>query len=239
MPLSRSWRARRLPLVFLLHVLQPLVRLTGRIRNGLSPWRRARGPRPVLARSGRGQVWSEQWRSPETWVSELERRLRGLGASVFPGGAWDTWDLEVRGGLFGGARLCLGVEEHGEGRQLVRWRYSARPLAWPVVAAVVLVLLGSAALIEGEQFAAAALSILGAILGAVVALHTAGAAGAAVAAARALDQSEPVVVGPAVRSAAKAAVTNGLPPLDVADAATFQAALDNARPDEGRVAPRL
>jgi hypothetical protein len=38
------------------------------------------------------------------------------------GGEYDRWDLEVRGGLFGATRLLAATEEHGAGKQLVRFR---------------------------------------------------------------------------------------------------------------------
>jgi O-antigen biosynthesis protein len=38
------------------------------------------------------------------------------------GGDYDRWDLEVRGGLLGAVRLLATTEEHGAGRQLVRFR---------------------------------------------------------------------------------------------------------------------
>jgi hypothetical protein len=41
------------------------------------------------------------------------------------GSGFDRWDLEVRGGIFGAARLRSAIEEHGGGRQLVRFR------VWP------------------------------------------------------------------------------------------------------------
>jgi hypothetical protein len=44
---------------------------------------------------------------------------------VRSGGNWDRWDLQVRGGLLGAARLRLAIEEHGGGSQLVRIR------SWP------------------------------------------------------------------------------------------------------------
>src|SRR5207253_496853 len=43
-------------------------------------------------------------------------------------GEHDRWDLAVRSGFFGGARLLMGVEDHGGG-QLVRLRW------WPYVPA--------------------------------------------------------------------------------------------------------
>ena len=57
--------------------------------------------------------------------------MRESGAVVVQGGDFDTWDLEVRGGMLGCARLQMVVEEHGEKvrgelRQLVRLR------VWPV-----------------------------------------------------------------------------------------------------------
>jgi hypothetical protein len=54
-----------------------------------------------------------------------EASLRTDGQRVARGSEWDRWDLEVGGGLLGGARLRMAVEEHGSGRQLVRFR------AWP------------------------------------------------------------------------------------------------------------
>ena len=55
------------------------------------------------------------------------------------GGAFDRWDLEIRGGVFGAVRTRMAVEEHGGGRQLIRFR------AWPKLAplAPVLILLSA------------------------------------------------------------------------------------------------
>ena len=43
------------------------------------------------------------------------------------GGEHDRWDLEVRGGILGAARLLIGVEDHPGGKQLIRLRW------WPEV----------------------------------------------------------------------------------------------------------
>ena len=56
-----------------------------------------------------------------------EEGLRAEGLALEIGGEFDRWDLEVRGGFFGCARLRLAVEEHGGGRQLARFR------VWPRV----------------------------------------------------------------------------------------------------------
>lgn len=103
----------------LLHLMQPVARLKGRIRWGLTPWRRrAQGwtiPRPRLQ-----TLWSETWRSREERLSQFETRLRESGAVVQRGGEFDRWDLEVRGGMLGAARMLTTIEEHGAKRQLLR-----------------------------------------------------------------------------------------------------------------------
>jgi hypothetical protein len=120
-----SWRLR--VLTGFMYLLQPLARLRGRIRHGLTPWRR-RGSRSIAVPAARSySFWSEQWQSTEDRVRAIIAALRADGSVIRSGGAWDRWDLQVRGGLLGVARLRIGVEEHGSGRQLVRLR------AWPHV----------------------------------------------------------------------------------------------------------
>ena len=111
-------------LIMLLHLLQPLARLVGRVRYGLTPWRYG-SPGFVLPRPRSTATWSEEWQPQEARLAELEELLRASGAGVVRGGDFDRWDLEIKGGLFGSARLRMGIEEHGAGRQLVRVR------AWP------------------------------------------------------------------------------------------------------------
>jgi hypothetical protein len=57
----------------------------------------------------------------------MEAHLKSLGACVRRGGAFDRWDLEVQGGIFGGARMIIAVEDHDGGKQLIRMR------SWPVL----------------------------------------------------------------------------------------------------------
>jgi GT2 family glycosyltransferase len=118
-------RRRLVALTTFLHLLQPAARLYGRFCRGLTPWRR-RGvqgfalPLPRIVTS-----WTESWSPPEDRLSGLEGRLRQRGAVVLSGGDFDRWDCEVRGGVFGATRVRLLVEEHGQGRQLARFR------VWP------------------------------------------------------------------------------------------------------------
>ena len=157
---SRRGRLRRRLLTGVLYLLQPLARLEGRISHGLTPWRR-RGPHASGLPLPRNYAfWSEQWESTEERVGAISDALRAAGAVVRSGGAWDRWDLAVRGGLLGGARLRLAIEEHGAGRQLVRVR------SWPHASRAA-VALGSAlagiaalALLSGAGAVAAVLGVL-------------------------------------------------------------------------------
>ena len=124
-------RVRLRALMALLLLVQPLARLHGRVTGGLTPWRR-RGPRELsLPRPGHIAVWSEHWEAPEDRLRAVEAALAASGASVLSGSDYDRWDLEVRPGTLGGARLIMAVEEHGAGRQLerVRWWPRCSPLA--------------------------------------------------------------------------------------------------------------
>jgi GT2 family glycosyltransferase len=135
-----------------LHVLQPIARLGGRLRHGLAPWRH-HGPRVLGApRSRTDMFWSERWRSISDRMTGLEGALSD--ARTRRGGEYERWDLEVRGGLLGTARVRTTLEEHGNGRQLARMR------SWPVAAlpavgfGALLATLGALAFADGALMAA-------------------------------------------------------------------------------------
>ncbi len=94
-------------------------------RHGLTPWRARGGRAWPLPRRRSLEVWSEHGEPPDAWLRRVEDALRSAGAAFLRGGDFDRWDLHVRGGLLGAARLRIAVEEHGGGRQLTRY------LAWP------------------------------------------------------------------------------------------------------------
>jgi GT2 family glycosyltransferase len=123
-PHSRTARLLRWSLTALLHLIQPLARLFGRARHGLTPWR-WRGPGFSVPWPRRTAVWSQSWQAPAERLRSLEAALRATGARVSVGGSCERWDLELRTGLFGAARVLTAVEEHGGGAQLVRAR------VWP------------------------------------------------------------------------------------------------------------
>ncbi|HZO07822.1 MAG TPA: glycosyltransferase [Myxococcota bacterium] len=177
---SRAQRLGRRGLVAMLHLIQPAARLWGRLRHGLDPWRLRSLSRWTFPRPLEIHVWSERWRSPETWLGELHESLRRTSALVRQGGDYDRWDLSVIGGPFGRSRVLMAVEEHGRGRQYLRF------FVWPAVrrvpALLLLGALGAAALADGAWLAG---GLLGgaALLLAGAALRESGAAQAEVAAA--------------------------------------------------------
>jgi len=157
-PRSRpTRRIRQRLLTALLHLLHPLARLSGRLSRPAATRRRM-----TWAWTGRVALWCECWRDPGERLNALERALRDMGAATLRGGEFERWDIEVRGGALGTARLLMAVEEQGGGRQLVRIRW------WPSLApagAALTLLLGGLAVaagttgvwIPGGVFAAAAL----------------------------------------------------------------------------------
>jgi hypothetical protein len=121
-PASRWKRAKLFTLTALLHLVQPVARLWGRARHGLTALRNRMPSALILPFPKRATIWTETWRSPEQALEFLTRSLRHDGAVLVLGGDYDRWDVEVRGGLLGAARLFMTVEEHGAGKQLFRFR---------------------------------------------------------------------------------------------------------------------
>jgi len=165
---TRRSRLARHATTGILYVLQPVARLWGRIRHGLTPWRNgSTGSAHGLAvpRKQTFTCWSENWASPEDRLEALEAELRGGRAAVRRGGNFDQWDLEVRVGVLGTVRTLAAVEEHGAGRQLLRVRVWPRFFAgWSIKSGVLGVLTLAAAL--SQAWLAAAL--MGLATGAIV-----------------------------------------------------------------------
>lgn len=122
-----SWR-RRLWTAFL-YLAQPAARLRGRFAHGLTPWRARRDSEVTFPWPRQVRLWSERWRDTADWLQALEERLKRQRVVVLRGGPYDRWDLQVRDGACGVVRLRMCIEEHGGGRQLVRFRVWPRPTA--------------------------------------------------------------------------------------------------------------
>jgi hypothetical protein len=171
-----------------LHLLQPLVRLQGRLSRGLTLWRKRGAAGLRWPRRRRLSVWSEgPWRSLEEWLRTLEQTLVERGAVVRRGGEFDTWDFEVRGGVLAGTRVLATVEEHGEERQLLH--FASRP-RWSFVAlaaVAVLAALAGGAAASGAFLAAAIVAVLAGLLAVRTVAEAAGATGLALHGIRAID----------------------------------------------------
>ena len=142
-----------------LHLLQPLARLHGRIAHGLTFWRRRGGPPAKLFLPRVDTLWSESWRSPFDWLSSLEKSLKDSRAVVVRGGDFDRWDLEILGGLFGSVRVLMAVEEHGDGKQLLRFRARPKLSLFEMSMIVIPAVLAGIALIDGAWVAGAAMAL--------------------------------------------------------------------------------
>ena len=90
--------------------------------------------------------------------------MKELGAIVKQGGDFDLWDLEMRGGLFGAVRSRMALEEHGGGKQLLRFH------TWPVVSSIAFILmplfafLSFLAALEQVWMVSASLGIVGVVI---------------------------------------------------------------------------
>ena len=172
----RPGERRRLQAVTaFLTVAQPLARMAGRIDYGLAPWSRGRTSGFAVPRRRETRVWCEDWREPAQRVNDVERALSDREVVVERGGAFDRWDLQARGGLFGSARVRFAVEDHGAGTQLVRARTSPWWPGWCTVLLAALAILCGLALADGAAVAGAILSVAAGVWGVVMVRESGGA----------------------------------------------------------------
>jgi len=159
-PWSSFWQLSKLRCIStLLHLMQPLARLVGRLRHGLTPWRIRTGSEKIDIRKSRArvQLWSEEWKSPDQWVRSVAAILKSEQIPFVSGGDYDNWDLKIRGGLLGSARLRLAVEEHGAGKQLLRFAAVTMVSKWGMIVAILFGGFGVVAAVDGDWLIAATL----------------------------------------------------------------------------------
>ena len=154
-----------LALIAFLHLVQPLARLIGRIKSGLTVWRRRGRASVVWPWPRKSAVWSDNWHSSDEWLSAVEDDLSRDGAVVRRGGDFDRWDFEVRGGLFGCARVLMGIEDHGGGKQLVRFQSWPRFSPLPIVVVFTFAALAIGATVNYAWVAAGGLFLIAGMLG--------------------------------------------------------------------------
>ncbi|UEG50682.1 glycosyltransferase [Ferruginibacter lapsinanis] len=134
-PAQRKDPRYRLMIIFL-HIIQPVARLYGRIKHGLTPWRK----RGAAFKSGflftffpkTFLHWSDQqWKSTEEWLTAIEGNLAAMKTCSKRGGEFDRWDIQVRNGLFSKSRGLLTIEEHGAQKQYLKFK------CWPCYSSTV------------------------------------------------------------------------------------------------------
>jgi GT2 family glycosyltransferase len=160
---SRCDLLRLRTLVAGLHLLQPLARLGGRLRRGLTPMQIGGLSSWVFPRTRTAAIWSEEWKPALTWIELFKSALTAKGARPVCGGPTDDWDFETQTGLLATARAVMAVEEYGRGCQFVRfrvsptWRRAVPAVFAPAVAAVVAA--SEASWFAGALFGAVAMAL--------------------------------------------------------------------------------
>jgi GT2 family glycosyltransferase len=167
-PRSRLEELRWRALTVALHLLQPAARQWGRLCRAPAA---DEVPSPsgfALPRPRRVRLWSEGWQEPESWLESFEAALRAQGGTVARGGDFDTWDLELGDGPFGGSRICMAVEDH-ESAQLVRLRSWPRVGLPAIALTAMFAFLAALAAWDGASLAATVLATGAAGLGGIIA----------------------------------------------------------------------
>jgi hypothetical protein len=151
----------------ILHLMQPLARLWSRLIYSLTAWRISRFPTLSFPWPRMFQLWSEKWIDSTSVLHSLESVLRSSGAVVRRGGDYDRWDLEIRGGLFGGVRVRTVSETYGRGKHMLRLHF--RPWFSISGAGTTLLLMIACfgAMLDRSIYAAAILGTLSAMFGAI------------------------------------------------------------------------
>lgn len=170
------WRAT----IAWFHLLEPLARDWGRLKGGLTPWRSAlrAGGRTAPPRLSRWWQRTQPLRRHIEWVygggtrlehypflERLTERLLARGCAAGWNPDHDEWDLKVRRGALGEARVRIVVEHHGGPKRLARLSAMigpTRPVYW------LLGVLGlTAAVVVGALGVSVLLGVLASLLGVV------------------------------------------------------------------------
>jgi hypothetical protein len=168
-PEPRS-RLRRLALQFLvawLHFVQPAARLLGRVQHGLGPWN-WRVFVTVLPLPTVHSIWSDHWATIESRLSQLNAIVKESKAAITVGGDFDPWDFTIHGGMLGSIRVVAMVEEHGNGRQLLRFRAWPKPPAAAFAVLFALATLAGLAGLDHAWIAAGSIGLTAAGLGILI-----------------------------------------------------------------------
>ena len=163
---SKNFKYRLL--IIVLHIIQPIARLYGRFKHGLTPWRKRGAPLNskfiVVFGNKVFTYWSEQWKPAEEWLTEVEEKLIAFKTRVKRGGFFDNWDIQVRNGLFSKSRGLLTIEEHGAGKQLLRFKCKASYSYYEFLLLIFLLALTFVAVINSQIIVASILGLMSIVL---------------------------------------------------------------------------
>jgi GT2 family glycosyltransferase len=162
--LSRWGVVKRRVFIAGFHLIQPVGRLRGRWRFGLTPWRSRSNAKLRFPTPRTRTIWSEQWRSPEERLTAAQKHAESAGGIVLIGQTFDRWDIEIKSGLFGSARMLSVVEEHGSGNQLRRFRIWPHSSGFVIASICVFAVLSLLALLDRSWIAGGILALSSLIL---------------------------------------------------------------------------
>lgn len=166
----RAWRdqpvcsAATWPVVWLLWILQPIV------RTGARYWFRLKAARPGSAPSHASETMNEsartRWagtRVRRYWaeigedrlplVRRIAARLAGSGWICTPSNGWEPWDFTVQLSWWFKARVTSMEENHGERKRLLGLRYRLIPASLHVLAASAAVVVSLAVALQSTVWA--------------------------------------------------------------------------------------
>jgi hypothetical protein len=103
-------------------------------------------------------VWTDRWAAASDRLAAIEAWIRAQGVAVHRSGTFDRWDLEIRPGNLGAARLLMAIEENPGRTQVVRIRWWPRCSRLGTATAVLLAALAAAAALDHSVVAAIVLA---------------------------------------------------------------------------------
>ena len=139
-----------------LFVAQPLARLYGRLKGGMSPWTSRSPGKRMWPRSRAFTVNKQEWLSRRDTMRMIEGLMRADALPLVHGGDHEGWDWQIEGGLCGGVR-CL-TEVRPEAVVLRVWPYAGSLTGFLVVLFGIVSL---TALAQGDALLAAGLALPG------------------------------------------------------------------------------
>ena len=119
---------KRVLITSVLHMAQPVMRLRGRIGNGLLPMGVKSGIQTEVKANALYRnhgLWDGKYQSAIDRLNYI-RSIVSSQTRCVTGNQFDNWDLQIHGGAFASAKLSLMVEHHGENSEFVRYRVSQR-----------------------------------------------------------------------------------------------------------------